>query len=62
MYVSPSMWEKRLSDANEDKIGMATYLLLWPEDGRMQKDDIRRIFDGSIFYEIAARREKKLKQ
>jgi peroxygenase len=42
--------------------GMATYLLLWPEDGRMQKDDIRRIFDGSIFFEIAARREKKLKQ
>ncbi|KAE8442095.1 hypothetical protein EG329_003853 [Mollisiaceae sp. DMI_Dod_QoI] len=38
---------------------IATYLLLWPEDGRMKKDDIRRIYDGSIFFEIAARREKK---
>jgi len=24
----------------------------------MKKDDIRRIFDGSIFYEIADRRER----
>jgi hypothetical protein len=37
----------------------ATYLLLWPDDGVMKKDDIRRIFDGSIFYEIADRRESK---
>jgi len=36
----------------------ATYLLLWPDDGVMKKDDIRRIFDGSIFYEIADRRER----
>ncbi|RDW77674.1 caleosin-containing protein [Coleophoma cylindrospora] len=35
-----------------------TYVLLWPADGRMQKEDIRRIYDGSLFYEIAARREK----
>jgi peroxygenase len=27
----------------------ATYLLLWPEDGILRKDDIRRVFDGSIF-------------
>jgi hypothetical protein len=39
--------------------GMATYLLLWPEDGRMKKEDIRRLYDGSLFYEIAARRSKK---
>ncbi len=39
--------------------GIATYLLLWSEDGRMKKDDIRRIYDGSIFFVIAARREKK---
>lgn len=28
---------------------LATYLLLWPEDGIMRKDDVRRIYDGSIF-------------
>jgi hypothetical protein len=39
--------------------GIATYLLLWPADGRMMKEDIRGIFDGSIFYTIAARRENK---
>jgi hypothetical protein len=38
---------------------IATYLLLWPADGRMMKEDIRGIFDGSIFYTIAARRENK---
>jgi peroxygenase len=35
------------------------YVLLWPEDGRMKKDDIRRVFDGSIFYDVAAKREKQ---
>ncbi|TID27543.1 Caleosin domain-containing protein [Venturia nashicola] len=28
---------------------LATYLLLWPEDGVMKKDEIRRVYDGSIF-------------
>lgn len=28
---------------------LGTYLLLWPEDGVMRKDDVRRIYDGSIF-------------
>ncbi|KAH8894166.1 Caleosin-domain-containing protein [Thozetella sp. PMI_491] len=37
----------------------ATYILLWPEDGRMKKEDIRRIYDGSLFYAIAAQRAKK---
>jgi peroxygenase len=32
--------------------------MLWPEDGRMMKEDIRGIFDGSIFYTIAERRAK----
>lgn len=41
-------------------VGLATYILLWPEDGRMKKEDIRGVYDGSIFYEIAARREKKI--
>ncbi|KAK3056384.1 hypothetical protein LTR09_002891 [Extremus antarcticus] len=31
----------------------AVYLLLWPEDGICRKDDIRRIFDGSIFQQKA---------
>jgi len=30
--------------------------MLWPEDGRMMKEDIRGIYDGSIFYTIAAKR------
>nr|KAK5449252.1 hypothetical protein LTR18_002341 [Exophiala xenobiotica] len=37
---------------------LATYIMLWPEDGRMKKEDIRGIYDGSIFYTIAARRAK----
>ena len=35
--------------------------MLWPADGRMMKEDIRAIFDGSIFYVIAERRAKGLK-
>jgi peroxygenase len=35
--------------------------MLWPEDGRMMKEDIRATFDGSIFYVIAERRAKGLK-
>ncbi|GJC78260.1 peroxygenase 1 [Colletotrichum liriopes] len=38
---------------------LATYLMLWPADGRMMKEDIRGIYDGSIFYTIAARRSQK---
>ena len=40
--------------------GIATYIMLWPEDGRMMKEDIRGIYDGSIFYTLAERREKAL--
>jgi len=36
---------------------VATWILLWPEDGRIKKEDVRRIYDGSLFFEIAARRE-----
>lgn len=39
---------------------LATWILLWPEDGRMMKEDIRRIYDGSLFFEIAARRHVKV--
>ncbi|KAJ0277045.1 hypothetical protein CBS470a_010485 [Colletotrichum nupharicola] len=38
---------------------MATYIMLWPADGRMWKEDVRGIYDGSLFYTIAARRSQK---
>ncbi|KAI0395209.1 Caleosin-domain-containing protein [Xylariaceae sp. FL0594] len=38
---------------------IATWLMLWPEDGKMRKEDIRRIYDGSLFYVIAERRARK---
>lgn len=37
-------------------VGGATYILLWPEDGKMHKEDVRRVYDGSIFYDMAAAR------
>ncbi|CAL1697937.1 unnamed protein product [Somion occarium] len=38
----------------------AVYLTLWPEDGVMKMEDIRGVFDGSIFYTIADRRNANL--
>ncbi|KFA79116.1 hypothetical protein S40288_09962, partial [Stachybotrys chartarum IBT 40288] len=35
---------------------IATYLLLWPEDGHMKKEEIRGIYDGSLFYKRAEQR------
>ncbi|KAL1954175.1 hypothetical protein VTO42DRAFT_1531 [Malbranchea cinnamomea] len=35
---------------------LATYILLWPADGRLRKEDVRGVYDGSIFYTIASRR------
>ncbi|KAK3672791.1 hypothetical protein LTR78_007377 [Recurvomyces mirabilis] len=32
---------------------LAVYFLLWPEDGIMRKEDVRRVFDGSIFQQKA---------
>jgi len=29
------------------------YILLWPQDGRLRKEDIRGVYDGSLFFEIA---------
>ncbi|KAL7416608.1 Caleosin [Mrakia frigida] len=36
---------------------LATYLLLWPADGRMKKDQILGVYDGSVFYKIAETRK-----
>ena len=38
--------------------GTATYLLLWPADGLMRKEDIRGIYDGSIFYRKAQQHQR----
>ncbi|KAJ4395083.1 hypothetical protein N0V91_011082 [Didymella pomorum] len=38
---------------------MATYIMLWPEDGKMKKEDIRRVYDGSIFHGWARDVERK---
>ncbi|CAO2654708.1 Nn.00g114410.m01.CDS01 [Neocucurbitaria sp. VM-36] len=32
---------------------IAMYILLWPHDGRIKKDDILGVYDGSIFRQIA---------
>ena len=38
--------------------GATTYMLIWPEDGFLKKEDVRRVYDGSIFIEIASKRRK----
>ncbi|KAK4623758.1 Peroxygenase [Fulvia fulva] len=38
---------------------LAVYLLLWPEDGILRKEDVRRVFDGSIFQRKADEYAKK---
>jgi len=40
----------------------ATYLFLWPEDGIIKKEDVRKVYDGSIFYEMAEKRGNKRKK
>ncbi|KAF2855590.1 Caleosin-domain-containing protein [Plenodomus tracheiphilus IPT5] len=35
---------------------IAMYILLWPHDGRLRKEDIRGVYDGSIFFKIAEAR------
>ncbi|KAG6828411.1 hypothetical protein H0H92_008075 [Tricholoma furcatifolium] len=35
-----------------------TYLILWPEDGKVKKEDIRAIYDGSLFYKISGTSQK----
>ncbi|KAI4123785.1 MAG: hypothetical protein LQ338_005089 [Usnochroma carphineum] len=38
---------------------IATYLLIWPDDGIMKKEDVRGIYDGSIFYKRAEETKRK---
>ena len=33
----------------------ATWILLWPQDGKIRKEDVRGVFDGSLFYTVAER-------
>ena len=51
-----------IEDVIDVGTGLATYLLLWPEDGIMRKDDIRWFYDGSIFYRKAEEYGQKKKK
>ena len=39
--------------------GLFVYLLIWPEDGIIKKEDVRRVYDGSIFTELSLQRSGK---
>ncbi|GAA5983354.1 hypothetical protein JCM11641_006043 [Rhodosporidiobolus odoratus] len=39
----------------------STYLLIWPADGICDKESIRTVYDGSLFY-VVADREREIKQ
>jgi hypothetical protein len=39
-------------------LGIALYILLWPEDGKLKKNDILGVFDGTIFGQLASQRTK----
>lgn len=41
---------------------LATYLLLWPDDGIVRKEDARRVFDGSIFKDKAIEYQQRRKR
>ncbi|EED84566.1 predicted protein [Postia placenta Mad-698-R] len=40
---------------------LSLYILLWPDDGAVRKEDVRRVYDGSIFPELSMRRSGKSK-
>ncbi|KAH9487309.1 putative peroxygenase 3 [Psilocybe cubensis] len=38
---------------------LSTYLLLWPVDGRgMRKEDVKAIYNGSLFYRVSGKKPK----
>jgi len=39
----------------------ATYFVLWPSDGRCRKDEIKGVFDGTMFFTVAERRKAGLR-
>ncbi|KAK2465194.1 hypothetical protein APHAL10511_002548 [Amanita phalloides] len=41
---------------------LATYIMLWPTDGRMRKEEVMAVFDGTIFRAISAKRETKARE
>jgi hypothetical protein len=49
-------------NADVDMTGLATYLLIWPEDGVMRMEDIRRVYDGTIFQHKADEYATKQKE
>lgn len=48
---------KSVLEANGVAGGM-TYVLLWPDDGVVRKEDARRVLDGSIFHEMTMKPRK----
>ncbi|KAI9791618.1 MAG: hypothetical protein M1816_003704 [Peltula sp. TS41687] len=38
---------------------LCMYLLIWPEDGVLRKEDMRGVFDGSIFYTKAEEHKRR---
>lgn len=45
---------------------LATWLLLWPEEGffvgKIRREDVRAMYDGSLFYDIAEKRKMQGKK
>ncbi|KAF9482357.1 Caleosin-domain-containing protein [Pholiota conissans] len=38
---------------------LATYLMLWPQDPQgVRKEDVKAVYNGSIFYKLSGRKEK----
>ena len=42
-------------------IGLSLWMMLSPADGVMKKDDVRRVYDGSLFAEVKARNARPTK-
>jgi peroxygenase len=38
---------------------LATWLLFWPGDGRLSREQVRGVYDGSVFFEIARGRGRE---
>ncbi|GAA5874836.1 hypothetical protein JCM1840_003894 [Sporobolomyces johnsonii] len=38
---------------------LATYILFWPQDGVVTKEDLRTVYDGSVFFAVAAKQHAR---